>query len=183
MTVKRCFDLTGITDQVTAANSNTLSYSPANRLASASGAWGANTFTYDTRMLRKSCRLLRKGHASFLMARMAQGPSARGNRIDDIVTGSVNQSRVASKYQEVTVLPSILPRNPSRLDELVEVQFTFSYRIVFQLVNARAISSSLRTGLANMDRRGSKHLSLQLRHDRTRWQALCKTPTNTVSLR
>jgi RHS repeat-associated protein len=41
-------NLTGITDQVVAANSNTLSYSPANRLASASGAWGANTFTYDS---------------------------------------------------------------------------------------------------------------------------------------
>jgi YD repeat-containing protein len=61
-------NLTGITDQVTAANSNTLSYSPANRLASASGAWGSNTFSYDS----------------------------VGNRINDIVTGSVNQSRVAS---------------------------------------------------------------------------------------
>jgi YD repeat-containing protein len=40
-------NLTGITDQVTAANSNTLSYSPANRLAAASGAWGANSFSYD----------------------------------------------------------------------------------------------------------------------------------------
>jgi RHS repeat-associated protein len=40
-------NLTGITDQVTAANSNTLSYSPTNRLASASGAWGTNSFTYD----------------------------------------------------------------------------------------------------------------------------------------
>jgi RHS repeat-associated protein len=40
-------NLTGITDQVTAANSNTLSYSPANRLAAASGAWGANSFVYD----------------------------------------------------------------------------------------------------------------------------------------
>ncbi len=41
------FNLTGITDSVTAANSNVLSYSPANRLAAASGAWGADSFTYD----------------------------------------------------------------------------------------------------------------------------------------
>jgi RHS repeat-associated protein len=39
--------LTGITDQVTAANTNTLTYTAANRLASASGAWGSNSFTYD----------------------------------------------------------------------------------------------------------------------------------------
>jgi RHS repeat-associated protein len=41
-------NLTGITDGVTAANSNTLSYSATNRLAAASGAWGSNTFTYDS---------------------------------------------------------------------------------------------------------------------------------------
>ena len=41
-------NLTGITDQVTAANSNTLTYSPANRLAGASGAWGTNSFTHDS---------------------------------------------------------------------------------------------------------------------------------------
>ena len=40
-------NLTGITDAVTPANSNVLSYSPANRLAAASGAWGADSFTYD----------------------------------------------------------------------------------------------------------------------------------------
>jgi RHS repeat-associated protein len=40
-------NLTGITDGVTAANSNVLSYSATNRLAAASGAWGSNTFTYD----------------------------------------------------------------------------------------------------------------------------------------
>ncbi len=40
-------NLTGNTDQVTALNSNSLSYSPANRLASAFGAWGSNTFIYD----------------------------------------------------------------------------------------------------------------------------------------
>ena len=40
-------NLTGITDQATAANSNVLSYSPANRLASATGAWGSNSFSYD----------------------------------------------------------------------------------------------------------------------------------------
>jgi YD repeat-containing protein len=61
-------NLTGITDLVAAANSNTLTYTPANRLASASGAWGSNSFSYDS----------------------------VGNRIDDLVTGTVNQSRVAS---------------------------------------------------------------------------------------
>jgi RHS repeat-associated protein len=40
-------NLTGITDGVTAANSNTLGYSLANRLNAASGAWGTNSFTYD----------------------------------------------------------------------------------------------------------------------------------------
>jgi RHS repeat-associated protein len=39
--------LTGITDTVTAANSNVLSYSPANRLAAASGAWGNASYSYD----------------------------------------------------------------------------------------------------------------------------------------
>ncbi len=61
-------NLTGIVDVTTAANSNTLTYTPANRLASASGAWGSNSFSYDS----------------------------VGNRIDDLVTGTVNQSRVAS---------------------------------------------------------------------------------------
>jgi hypothetical protein len=41
-------NLTGITDQVAAANSNTLTYSLANRLASASGARGTDTFSYDS---------------------------------------------------------------------------------------------------------------------------------------
>ncbi|MFT3673511.1 MAG: RHS repeat-associated core domain-containing protein [Aestuariivirga sp.] len=41
-------NLTGITDQVTAANSNTLTYTLANRLASASGVWGSNSFSYDS---------------------------------------------------------------------------------------------------------------------------------------
>jgi YD repeat-containing protein len=40
-------NLTGITDGVVAANSNVLSYAPANRLAAASGPWGTNSFTYD----------------------------------------------------------------------------------------------------------------------------------------
>jgi YD repeat-containing protein len=40
-------NLTGITDNVTAANSNTLGYSLANRLNAASGAWGTNSFSYD----------------------------------------------------------------------------------------------------------------------------------------
>jgi len=41
-------NLTGVTDQATAANSNKLSYTPANRLASASGAWGSNSISYDS---------------------------------------------------------------------------------------------------------------------------------------
>jgi RHS repeat-associated protein len=61
-------NLTGITDQLVAANSNTLSYSPANRLASASGAWGSAAYSYDP----------------------------VGNRVNDIVTGTTNTSRVAS---------------------------------------------------------------------------------------
>ena len=40
-------NLTGITDGVTAANSNTLGYSLANRLNAASGAWGSKSFGYD----------------------------------------------------------------------------------------------------------------------------------------
>ena len=40
-------NLTGITDQVTATNSNVLSYTPANRLATATGPWGTESFTYD----------------------------------------------------------------------------------------------------------------------------------------
>jgi RHS repeat-associated protein len=40
-------NLTGITDGVTPANSNTLGYSLANRLNAASGAWGTNSFSYD----------------------------------------------------------------------------------------------------------------------------------------
>jgi RHS repeat-associated protein len=61
-------NLTGITDQLVAANSNTLGYSPANRLASASGAWGSASYSYDP----------------------------VGNRVNDIVTGTSNTSRVAS---------------------------------------------------------------------------------------
>jgi YD repeat-containing protein len=40
-------NLTGITDGVTAANSNTLGYSLANRLNAASGPWGSKSFGYD----------------------------------------------------------------------------------------------------------------------------------------
>ncbi len=40
-------NLTGITDGVTPANSQTFGYSVANRLASANGAYGAYTWTYD----------------------------------------------------------------------------------------------------------------------------------------
>jgi RHS repeat-associated protein len=61
-------NLTGITDQLVAANSNTLSYSLANRLASSSGAWGSASYSYDP----------------------------VGNRVNDIVTGAANTSRVAS---------------------------------------------------------------------------------------
>jgi RHS repeat-associated protein len=39
-------NLTGITDNVTPANSNTLAYSATNRLVLASGAWGSNSFSY-----------------------------------------------------------------------------------------------------------------------------------------
>jgi hypothetical protein len=40
-------NLTGITDGVVAANSNTLGYSLANRLNAASGPWGSKSFGYD----------------------------------------------------------------------------------------------------------------------------------------
>ena len=40
-------NLTGITDLVVPANSNTLGYSAANRLAVANGPWGLDTFSYD----------------------------------------------------------------------------------------------------------------------------------------
>lgn len=40
-------NLTGITDGVTAANSNTLAYSATNRLASATGNFGSSTYAYD----------------------------------------------------------------------------------------------------------------------------------------
>jgi hypothetical protein len=61
-------NLTGITDTVTAANSNTLSYTATNRLASASGAWGKAAYSYDT----------------------------VGNRLSDVVTGTANTNRVAT---------------------------------------------------------------------------------------
>lgn len=61
-------NLTGITDTVLAANSNTLIYSPANRLASASGAWGSAAYSYD----------------------------AVGNRLSDVVTGTLNKNRQSS---------------------------------------------------------------------------------------
>jgi RHS repeat-associated protein len=40
-------NLTAVNDNVTPANSASLSYSPANRLATANGAWGNGSFTYD----------------------------------------------------------------------------------------------------------------------------------------
>ena len=40
-------NLTGITDGVTAANSNTLSYTATNRLATATGNFGSSTYAYD----------------------------------------------------------------------------------------------------------------------------------------
>jgi RHS repeat-associated protein len=40
-------NLTGITDQLAAANNNVLGYSPANRLSAASGAWGNASYAYD----------------------------------------------------------------------------------------------------------------------------------------
>ena len=40
-------NLTSISDGVTPANSNVLSYTPANRLASATGPWGTESFSYD----------------------------------------------------------------------------------------------------------------------------------------
>jgi YD repeat-containing protein len=61
-------NLTGVTDTVTAANSNALSYTPANRLASASGAWGLAAYSYDP----------------------------VGNRLSDVVTGPSNLNRQAS---------------------------------------------------------------------------------------
>ena len=70
-------NLTGITDTVTAANSNTLSYTATNRLASASGAWGTAAYAYD----------------------------AVGNRLSDVVTGASNlnrQSTIASFSNRLT---------------------------------------------------------------------------------
>ena len=61
-------NLTGITDGVTAANSNVLSYTPANRLASATGPWGSESFTYD----------------------------ATGNRLNDNVTSGSTTTRLAA---------------------------------------------------------------------------------------
>jgi RHS repeat-associated protein len=40
-------NLTAVNDNVTPANSASLSYSPANRLATANGAWGNGSFSYD----------------------------------------------------------------------------------------------------------------------------------------
>jgi RHS repeat-associated protein len=40
-------NLTGITDQVTAANTISLAYTAANRLQTASGTWGSSSFSYD----------------------------------------------------------------------------------------------------------------------------------------
>lgn len=40
-------NLTAVNDNVTPANSVALTYSPANRLATANGAWGNTSFSYD----------------------------------------------------------------------------------------------------------------------------------------
>ncbi len=40
-------NLTGVTDQVTAANTISLAYTAANRLSTASGNWGSSTYSYD----------------------------------------------------------------------------------------------------------------------------------------
>ena len=58
----------GITDSVTSANSVTLTYSPANRLATAVGPWGTESFSYD----------------------------AVGNRLNDNVTSGATTTRLAS---------------------------------------------------------------------------------------
>ena len=61
-------NLTGISDSVTAANSNVLGYSAANRLTSATGPWGTESFTYD----------------------------ATGNRLNDNVTSGSTTTRLAA---------------------------------------------------------------------------------------
>ena len=58
-------NLTGITDTVTAANSNILSHSATNRLATASEIWGSAAYSYD----------------------------GVGNRLSDVVTGTLNTNR------------------------------------------------------------------------------------------
>ncbi len=67
-------NLTNVNDQVTAGNSSALSYSPANRLATASGAWGANSFSYD----------------------------GVGNRLGDVRTGLNRQSTYAATSNRLT---------------------------------------------------------------------------------
>jgi hypothetical protein len=53
---------------VTAANSNSLSYTATNRLATATGAWGSAAYSYD----------------------------GVGNRLSDVVTGTLNKNHQAS---------------------------------------------------------------------------------------
>jgi YD repeat-containing protein len=83
-------NLTGITDQVTAANSNTLSYTPANRLASATGAWGTKTHSYDgvgnritdppSPRLRRTCNTILSGTTT----NRTQYYGAANNRLSSI---------------------------------------------------------------------------------------------------
>jgi RHS repeat-associated protein len=83
-------NLTGITDQMTAANSNTLSYTPANRLASATGAWGTKTHSYDgvgnritdppSPRLRRTCNTVLSGTTT----NRTQYYGAANNRLSSI---------------------------------------------------------------------------------------------------
>jgi YD repeat-containing protein len=103
-------NLTGITDNVTAANSNTFAYSLANRLNAASGAWGSKSFGYD----------------------------GVGNRITDNTTLSgvttnrtqfygANDNRLGSIYEGATQLRSYTYDNAGNIITDIRPGETFGY--------------------------------------------------------
>ena len=80
-------NLTGITDGLTPANSNVLSYTPANRLASATGPWGTESFSYD----------------------------AVGNRLNDNVVSGASSTTTLASYPVTSNQLSALNQNAATL--------------------------------------------------------------------
>jgi YD repeat-containing protein len=78
-------NLTGVTDAVAPANTQTYGYSSANRLATANGAWGAKTFTYDAVGNRTYHTLTPPGGSATTEALAYPGTS---NRVISVTVGA-----------------------------------------------------------------------------------------------